>query len=285
MWAGYEEALARYGLDICAVWCATGRADTCATTLTADLAAACGTTAVRTPNGVALAGDLRRGWCVDRPQPPFVAGAQGSRVLPAVVPRRAGGPAVRVAGLGPLGALPPERGRHSSGSGSRRIGLKRSRAGAVTSGCRRAAGTAPPRSRRPCGRWPARRRCPARCRPTCRSSRGGGRGRPAPSTSSVATPCRRAAGATAELVQEHLGALVRVRRLDPGDHPDGAAVAGVRDQQVVGGVGEESVGLLRQRRRVEEIGGPVHGRSIHHPLDPHRATLVRRGVTDRRYQV
>jgi len=37
MWAGYEEALVRYGLDICAAWCATGRADTCAATLVADL--------------------------------------------------------------------------------------------------------------------------------------------------------------------------------------------------------------------------------------------------------
>ena len=42
MWAGYEEALVRYGLDICAVWTSRGRADTCATTLTVDLAAACG---------------------------------------------------------------------------------------------------------------------------------------------------------------------------------------------------------------------------------------------------
>ncbi|WP_370947972.1 MSMEG_6728 family protein [Amycolatopsis sp. cg5] len=25
MWAGYEEALVRYGLDICEIWCATGR--------------------------------------------------------------------------------------------------------------------------------------------------------------------------------------------------------------------------------------------------------------------
>jgi hypothetical protein len=58
MWAGYEEALVRYGLDICSVWCATGRADTCATTLTADLAAACGTAGVRTQEELATAGDL-----------------------------------------------------------------------------------------------------------------------------------------------------------------------------------------------------------------------------------
>ncbi|MFD3514712.1 MSMEG_6728 family protein [Streptomyces sp. NPDC058657] len=36
MWLGYEEALARYGLDVCAVWVAQGRADTCAATLLAD---------------------------------------------------------------------------------------------------------------------------------------------------------------------------------------------------------------------------------------------------------
>jgi hypothetical protein len=37
MWTGYEEALVRYGLEICAVWCAMGRADTCADTLTREL--------------------------------------------------------------------------------------------------------------------------------------------------------------------------------------------------------------------------------------------------------
>ena len=34
MWAGYEEAVVRYGLEICDVWCALGRADTCAVTPT-----------------------------------------------------------------------------------------------------------------------------------------------------------------------------------------------------------------------------------------------------------
>lgn len=42
MWAGYEEALVRYGPDICAVWCATGRQDTCRTTLRRDLRRATG---------------------------------------------------------------------------------------------------------------------------------------------------------------------------------------------------------------------------------------------------
>jgi hypothetical protein len=36
MWRGYEEALVRYGLDMCAVWTATGRADTVAATLLKD---------------------------------------------------------------------------------------------------------------------------------------------------------------------------------------------------------------------------------------------------------
>lgn len=39
MWAGYEEALVRYGLEMCRVWSAAGRADTCATTLLHDLPA------------------------------------------------------------------------------------------------------------------------------------------------------------------------------------------------------------------------------------------------------
>ncbi|MEW1861564.1 MSMEG_6728 family protein [Streptomyces sp. NPDC088194] len=39
MWAGYEEALVRYGLEICRVWSAAGRADTCAETLLHDLPA------------------------------------------------------------------------------------------------------------------------------------------------------------------------------------------------------------------------------------------------------
>src|SRR4051812_1091639 len=38
MWAGYEEALVRYGLDVCAVWSSGGRADTCAATLVTDFA-------------------------------------------------------------------------------------------------------------------------------------------------------------------------------------------------------------------------------------------------------
>ncbi len=58
MWTGYEEALVRYGLDVCAVWCAAGRADTCARTLTADLAAVRGEAPIRTQQELAAAGDL-----------------------------------------------------------------------------------------------------------------------------------------------------------------------------------------------------------------------------------
>lgn len=58
MWRGYEEALVRYGLDMCAVWTAGGRADTCAGTLVTDLAEALGTTAVRTREDLARAGEL-----------------------------------------------------------------------------------------------------------------------------------------------------------------------------------------------------------------------------------
>jgi hypothetical protein len=58
MWAGYEEALVRYGLDVCDVWCAAGRADTCAVTLATDLAAACGIVEVRLQQDLASVGEL-----------------------------------------------------------------------------------------------------------------------------------------------------------------------------------------------------------------------------------
>jgi len=58
MWIGYEEALVRYGLDMCGVWVATGRADTTAETMRADLAAARGITVIRTQQDLAAAGDL-----------------------------------------------------------------------------------------------------------------------------------------------------------------------------------------------------------------------------------
>ncbi|MBO0676100.1 MSMEG_6728 family protein [Mycolicibacterium sp. S2-37] len=58
MWAGYEEALVRYGLQICDQWCRNDRADTCATTLVTDLAATVGISAVRTQEVLAADSDL-----------------------------------------------------------------------------------------------------------------------------------------------------------------------------------------------------------------------------------
>jgi Pyrimidine dimer DNA glycosylase len=58
MWAGYEEALVRYGLDICTAWVSAGRADTCATTLVRDLSQGCKVSQVRHQPELALAGEL-----------------------------------------------------------------------------------------------------------------------------------------------------------------------------------------------------------------------------------
>jgi hypothetical protein len=58
MWAGYEEALVRYGLQICEQWCRNDRADTCATTLVTDLAATVGIDGVRTGAALAAEGEL-----------------------------------------------------------------------------------------------------------------------------------------------------------------------------------------------------------------------------------
>lgn len=55
MWAGYEPALTRYGLVVCEVWCATGRQDTCAPTLRADLHRATGLDTVPTLDQLATA--------------------------------------------------------------------------------------------------------------------------------------------------------------------------------------------------------------------------------------
>ncbi len=58
MWAGYEEALVRYGLEICTAWTTSGRLDTCETTLLRDLADGCATRRVRTQEELAQAEDL-----------------------------------------------------------------------------------------------------------------------------------------------------------------------------------------------------------------------------------
>ncbi|MFJ1967740.1 MSMEG_6728 family protein [Streptomyces sp. NPDC087903] len=56
MWAGYEEALVRYGLEMCGVWTAGGRADTCAASLMTDFAGQ--GDGIRTQERLAEAGEL-----------------------------------------------------------------------------------------------------------------------------------------------------------------------------------------------------------------------------------
>ncbi|MEU8356139.1 MSMEG_6728 family protein [Nonomuraea sp. NPDC048882] len=58
MWAGYEEALVRYGLEMCRHWCSLGRADTCADTMTTEIALLRGTPVVRAQAELAAAGEL-----------------------------------------------------------------------------------------------------------------------------------------------------------------------------------------------------------------------------------
>ncbi|MGW0158181.1 MSMEG_6728 family protein [Mycobacterium sp. NPDC003323] len=58
MWAGYEEAVVRYGLDICTVWVEHGHGDSCALTLVTDLRAAIRVATVRTQQELAADGDL-----------------------------------------------------------------------------------------------------------------------------------------------------------------------------------------------------------------------------------
>ncbi|MGW6613264.1 MSMEG_6728 family protein [Streptomyces erythrochromogenes] len=58
MWAGYEEALVRYGLEICEAWTAEGRADTCALTLVRDFGEWQPGRAPRTQEQLAADGDL-----------------------------------------------------------------------------------------------------------------------------------------------------------------------------------------------------------------------------------
>ncbi|MET9444640.1 MSMEG_6728 family protein [Streptomyces sp. NPDC006610] len=58
MWAGYEEALVRYGLEMCGVWREQGHQDSCAATLVADLLAFRPGTSVRRQPLLAAAGEL-----------------------------------------------------------------------------------------------------------------------------------------------------------------------------------------------------------------------------------
>ena len=79
MWTGYEEALVRYGLEICRRWCDLGHDDTCAGTLLADLDAATG---VRSPRDPGEPGRRRGPAALARrsrlpPEPPVGARPQG----------------------------------------------------------------------------------------------------------------------------------------------------------------------------------------------------------------
>jgi hypothetical protein len=58
MWTGYEEALTRYGLEICRQWSSLGRRDTCAMTLLAVLRATRSMDAPRDQARLAEAGAL-----------------------------------------------------------------------------------------------------------------------------------------------------------------------------------------------------------------------------------
>ncbi|MGW5345663.1 MSMEG_6728 family protein [Streptomyces sp. HUAS TT3] len=58
MWVGYEEALVRYGLDVCSVWTAGGRADSCAASLTAGFRAVRPRAVVRDQRRLAADGEL-----------------------------------------------------------------------------------------------------------------------------------------------------------------------------------------------------------------------------------
>ncbi|MFF0105778.1 MSMEG_6728 family protein [Streptomyces hirsutus] len=58
MWTGYEEALVRYGLEICRVWRDRGHQDGCAATLVADLATVRPGAPVRGQRELTEAGEL-----------------------------------------------------------------------------------------------------------------------------------------------------------------------------------------------------------------------------------
>ncbi|MFJ4367927.1 MSMEG_6728 family protein [Streptomyces chartreusis] len=66
MWTGYEEALVRYGLEICRVWREQGHQDSCAASLVADFAAHEPGTAVRDQQELASSGELPP-WLGEKP--------------------------------------------------------------------------------------------------------------------------------------------------------------------------------------------------------------------------
>lgn len=65
MWAGYEEALVRYGMEMCERWCSLGRADTCSESMVRELAERCGVATPRRQRLLAEAGELPP-WLGDR---------------------------------------------------------------------------------------------------------------------------------------------------------------------------------------------------------------------------
>ncbi|MEU5520539.1 MSMEG_6728 family protein [Streptomyces sp. NPDC093250] len=58
MWTGYEEALVRYGLEVCRVWRDRGHPDSCAASLVSDLAGVRPGAPVREQGALAEAGEL-----------------------------------------------------------------------------------------------------------------------------------------------------------------------------------------------------------------------------------
>jgi hypothetical protein len=58
MWTGYEEALVRYGLEVCRAWTERGRADTVAVTIVDDLRVGTGRRRVRSQPALARAARL-----------------------------------------------------------------------------------------------------------------------------------------------------------------------------------------------------------------------------------
>ncbi|MEQ4207224.1 MSMEG_6728 family protein [Actinopolymorpha sp. B17G11] len=58
MWTGYEEALVRYGLEVCRVWAEAGRGDTCAASLRTEYLSRTGRDVVRVQEELARANEL-----------------------------------------------------------------------------------------------------------------------------------------------------------------------------------------------------------------------------------
>jgi hypothetical protein len=58
MWAGYEEALVSYGLEVCRQWCSLGRADTCSSTMERELAERCDIVMPRSQSLLDIADEL-----------------------------------------------------------------------------------------------------------------------------------------------------------------------------------------------------------------------------------